>query len=278
MMITLNITGRKQWVGLDYAPQTYSAAISGRVLKSPFSVRGRKYKKGSQGRVGLGLVATSDVVGAIQRTIMRGSYAYHIFLDNTQLSFGASVMATQLSINKDLVELKTAGDPVEGILGNTGIFPDADFGISLDSKMYTLGLSVTNLINSAIQFGDLEFQKKDLRQQRNYMIFGQYILPMGSDSWDFEPSCIIRFDEQFHAGMDLTGRVIFNQEYWAGLSLRTSKEIVFLAGLKINRFYLGYSFDYGFSPLSRMALGSHEISLAAKFGDSTRRYRWHERY
>ena len=134
-MVTINLTGRKQWLGLNYSPETYSAAISARILKSPFSIKSRKLRRGSEGRVGLGFVATSDIVGAVQRTIVRGSYAYHIFLNNDQLSFGASVMMTQLSINKDLVDLKTPGDPAEGILGKSGLFPDADFGVSLESKI-----------------------------------------------------------------------------------------------------------------------------------------------
>lgn len=278
-MVTINLTGRKQWLGLNYSPETYSAAISARILKSPFSIKSRKLRRGSEGRVGLGFVATSDIVGAVQRTIVRGSYAYHIFLNNDQLSFGASVMMTQLSINKDLVDLKTPGDPAEGILGKSGLFPDADFGVSLESKNYILGLSVSNLLASAIQFGDLEFQKKDLRQQRNYMLMGQYILPFAASQWTFEPSGILRFDEQFHASMDITGRFIYQHEYWAGLSIRTSRELILLAGIKLNRFYLGYSFDYGFlNQLARLTYGSHEIALALKLGSSTRRYRWQERY
>lgn len=277
-MITVNLTGRKQWLGLNYTPETYSAAISARILKSPFSIHRSKIRKGSEGRVGLGMVATADIVGAVQRTIVRGSYAYHIFLDNKQLSFGASLMMTQLNINKDLVNLKSANDPTEGILGKSGYFPDADFGISLESQKYTMGFSVSNLLASSIQFGNLEFQKKDLRQQRNYMLFGEYTISSPSSDWYFEPSGIVRFDEQLHASMDVTGRIIYQHQYWLGLSYRTSGEFVLLVGIKINRIYFGYSFDYGFNPLSRMTFGSHEVSVAIKLGDSSRRYRWHERY
>jgi hypothetical protein len=49
-------------------------------------------------------------------------------------------------------------------------------------------------------------------------------------------------------------------------------------GLRFDKLYFGYSFDYGFNEISLRTYGSHEIILAIKLGDSTRRYRWYERY
>ena len=46
----------------------------------------------------------------------------------------------------------------------------------------------------------------------------------------------------------------------------------------MQRFYAGYSFDYGFNQLSYRSYGSHEIVMDCKLGDSVRRYRWLERY
>lgn len=94
----------------------------------------------------------------------------------------------------------------------------------------------------------------------------------------FEPSVLIRGNEDLRFSADITARFIYRREYWAGISARTSGELILLCGIKLNRFYVGYSFDYGFNQLSYRSYGSHEIALALKLGDSLRRYRWLERY
>ena len=59
---------------------------------------------------------------------------------------------------------------------------------------------------------------------------------------------------------------------------RTNGDIIFLAGIRYNKFYFGYAFDYVTSDISRFSYGSHEIVLALKLGDSARRFRWLNRY
>ena len=48
--------------------------------------------------------------------------------------------------------------------------------------------------------------------------------------------------------------------------------------MKINRFFIGYSYDYSATALSYYSYGTHELMIALKLGDNTRRYRWIERY
>jgi hypothetical protein len=75
--------------------------------------------------------------------------------------------------------------------------------------------------------------------------------------------------------MDLTGRVFYKEDYWAGLSFRTSNAIILLFGLRYDRFYFAYASDFALTDIRRTnTLGTHEITLAVKFGESARRYRW----
>jgi type IX secretion system PorP/SprF family membrane protein len=278
-MTTINLSGRKQWAGLQYTPETYSASISTRILKSPFSLKENKYRPGSKGRVGLGAAFISDKSGAIQRTNFKFTYAYHIFIQNYQLSFGLEGYVMQFKIDESLIDFQNPDHPdIEALIGKSAYVPDAGAGINFSTRDANVGLAVTNVLQSPIKFGDINVSTDELKHIRNYTVYGIYRMQMKNRNWDFEPSFILRANEKLSGTADISTRFIFLKEYWAGLSLRTSGELIFLAGLKIKRVYLGYSFDYGFNQLSKLSYGSHEIAIAIKFGDSLRRYRWLERY
>lgn len=278
-MTSINTTGRKQWLGLKNTPETYALTYSTRILKSPFSVRNRRYRRGSKGRVGLGGAFVSDWNGAINRTSLQFTYAYHIFIQNYQLSFGLSASATQFRIDQDLITLRDPNnDPITNALGKSTYIPDAGAGISFSTHEGIIGISVVNLFQSPIKFGNQEIKSQDLDHIRQYNLYGLYKFKFRNRRWDFEPSVLIRGNEKLRFTADITGRLIYLKEYWAGLSFRTTGDFILLLGMKINRFYVGYSFDYGLNELSKVSYGSHEVVLAIKLGDSIRRYRWLERY
>jgi type IX secretion system PorP/SprF family membrane protein len=279
-MTTINISGRKQWVGIQNSPQTYSASISTRILKSPFVVKEGKIKKASEGRVGLGAAFISDRNGAINRTSMQLSYAYHIFLQGTQLSFGLSGIASQFRIDDKLAGLKNPdNDRLNGVIGKSTFIPDAAVGVGLSTLKAQLGLSVAQLFQSPVKLGETYISSKDIQQIRQYLLYGIYRFVVKSNpDWEIEPSAIIRGNERLQFSSDITGRLVYKREYWVGLSARTSGEFILLMGLKMNRFIFGYSFDYGFNEISKLTYGSHEVVMAIKLGDSSRRYKWIERY
>ena len=92
---TLNLTAREQWLGFENAPKTHSFSFQTRVLKKSYiikslSARKKIYRPSTKGRVGLGGYIFNDKNGLVQRTGLQLTYAYHIWLDQTQLSFGLS--------------------------------------------------------------------------------------------------------------------------------------------------------------------------------------------
>jgi type IX secretion system PorP/SprF family membrane protein len=277
-MTTLNLSGRKQWWGIKHTPETYTASVATRILKSPFSISGDKMRKGSKGRVGLGAAFMSDKNGAISRTNLQLTYAYHIFIQNNQLSFGLKAYTTQLKIDESLIDLDQPDPEIEGLLGKSTYIPDAGAGISFSTPNAHLGISAVNLFQSPIKFGDVQLESTDFKHIRQYYLYGYIKKVLPNNSWEIEPALLLRANEDLRFSADISARLIYNREYWAGLALRTSGELILLMGLKINKFYLGYSFDYGFNQLSYRSYGSHEVVLALKLGDSTRRYKWLERY
>jgi type IX secretion system PorP/SprF family membrane protein len=284
-MTSINITGRKQWLGWEYAPETYSVSISSRILKSIRPMVGRNrpgagnIKKGSSGRVGLGAAVMKDKNGAINKTTVHFTYAYHIPLFSSQLSFGMNVHLSQFGIDPGLADLVDPGDPLSGFIGTSTYSPDAAVGIDYSTTKWHAGFSVFNLFEAPLKFGEQSVNYRQLRQVRHYYFLGTYRDKFNySSKWEYEPAIVSRITEKLQRSTDFSIRFIYNTEYWFGFSYRTSHEFILLMGLKLNKLYFGYSFDYGFNEISRLTYGSHEVVIAIKLGDSTRRYRWWERY
>ena len=62
------------------------------------------------------------------------------------------------------------------------------------------------------------------------------------------------------------------------MSYRTNDAVIMMMGLRYDRYYFGYAFDFSLTDIRSQSLGTHEISLAVKFGQSARRYRWINAY
>ena len=285
---SLNLTARKEWVGfVKNTPETYSFSAQTRVLKTKFSVhRGvfgeNEFKSGSKGRVGLGINIYNDNNAAIHQTGLQFTYAYHIFILNSQLSFGISGSAFQYRISKENAQLKNPEeDPLYGLIGKSTIIPDASFGVNYMTQKYHIGFSIAQMFQSRIKFGsNADFaSSNDIRLKRHFYFIGSYRnMFIRNNSWEYEPSFIMRTNQKLNMLADLSIKFIYKREYWFGLSYRTAGDAIVMGGLKINKLYFGYSFDYGFNGITRYTRGSHEFTLSAKFGDTARRYRWLQRY
>jgi type IX secretion system PorP/SprF family membrane protein len=284
----VNLSARKQWIGFsDNTPQTALVSAQTRLLKHPFSIRTKRngqrtYQKRSEGRVGLGVIVYNDQNGAIHRTGAQFTYAYHIFVNDNQLSFGLTGTLFQYRISKEDAVLKNPEiDPLNGVIGKSTLVPDAGVGINYMTPKWHVGLSASQLFQSNLKIGNnAEFQvTDDLRLRRHYFIMADYrIEPVSLPKWQIEPSTIISFNERLKFQADITLKAIYDRKYSFGLSARTTSDFIVLLGLRYKNYYFGYSFDYGFKGISRYSYGSHEITIAAKFGDTARRYRYLDRY
>jgi type IX secretion system PorP/SprF family membrane protein len=276
-----NITAREQWVGLPRSPHTYSVSYQTRIMKSNFLIRKnsifrkRKYVKGRAGRVGIGAYVMNDRNGIMDRTGVQFAYAYHIFIRKSQLSFGLSASIFQFQILKD-GNSTTVFDPfLNGGVDRSIYVPDASFGVSLTHKDYYLGFSVSNLFQSPVKFGDNSLN--NYKMFRNYFLSGAYKFPVNIDV-DVEPSFMLKADELLVTQLDLGARLYLRNDYWFGVAYRTGNAIIATCGMKVQRFYVSYAFDYTLTAMSQHTYGSHEISLALKLGSPNRRFRWLNRY
>jgi len=283
---TINLTVREQWVGLKDAPSTYAASFQTRILKNSYiskstSVIRKLVMPTKGGKVGVGGYVFNDNNGIMRRTGIQAAYAYHIPMGVTNdipntLSFGLAVTAYQYAVNIDGL-IYDQNDPLLNSFDRRVFIPDFNFGTSFATTKYYVGFSMTNLLRGSLIFADTSSTRR--RELGHYFLSGGMKFPL-ADDWLLEPSGFIKSSDMFFKAiqMDLSTRVYYKNDYWAGLSWRTGDALIIMMGLKYDRFYFAYAYDYTLTDIRRQSIGSHELTLAVKFGESARRYHWINAY
>lgn len=291
----INVTVREQWAGMKDAPSTYAISAQTRLLQNSYisrsaSVRRRRRVMSRSGRVGYGGYVFTDMAGGFIRTGAQGTYSYHISFAASQLSFGVSVTGYQFRINEEKMKLL---DPDDQLLLNaekSALIPDANFGVYYSDEHIYAGLSAMQLFQSPIRLG-ADKDGPGFKMLRHYFAMAGYRFEI-SPNILIEPSFLFKTTEKFISQLDLNVKMYIQEDYWAGLSYRTGgsyslveesfngkgSSFIIMAGIRLDRFYIGYAFDYTFNAIGARTAGSHEIMAAVKFGDNARRYRWLNRY
>jgi len=129
---------RTMWDGIDGGPQTTI-------------VFGSTYLNNS--RLGIGGYVYNDVTGPTKRTGLQVAIAYHVPLDNgSSFSMGLEGRFQQFSIDKTKLLISLGpNDPVlAGAENRTK--GDAGFGVAYNGKKLQLGASVSQLLQSKLDF------------------------------------------------------------------------------------------------------------------------------
>ena len=247
-------TFRSQWSGIPGGPQT------GLIFGSAYLAKAK---------IGLGGYLYNDVTGPTTRNGLQMSYAYHIPVKNEAVfSLGLEARVQQFSYDKaKLSEALGANDPV--IAGSDKRFKgDAGFGIAYTAKKLQLGASVSQLIQSKLNFYDATGNTtEEARLYRHFYFHGNYKWQVDKETRIIPNFLVIYLP---NAPIEVSGgaRVEHSNLFWYGLTWRAEQSWAISAGLRLKeKFNIGYSFDIYTRPLSVYDKGSngHEIMLRYDF-------------
>jgi type IX secretion system PorP/SprF family membrane protein len=249
----VGMTYRSQWSRISGSPKT--ATVFG-----SFDLPEHK--------IGLGGYIYNDQTGPTSRTGITASFAKYIPMKNgARFSLGIEARGEQFSIDRSKLSQTLGSDPALGSGDNKFKF-DAGFGVSYTSKKFQLGASVSQLIQSKLNYynGTLT-PSEEGRLYRHYYLHGLY-------NWNVDgvttitPNFLLIYlpnaPVEFQGGF----RVEHNEIFWWGVSLRAKQSFMLSAGVNIDKkFTIGYSFDLYKTPLSVYDAGSnaHEILLRYNF-------------
>ncbi len=235
-----------------------------------------RLKESNTGRVGLGANLFNDVNGKVSRMGVQFSYAYHIIMYQSQLSFGLSGQFYQYRIG-DSLTYGQAGDPLfaSGI-SRVAFIPDADAGVFWTGERFHLGFAADQLFQSVLKLGSGDLS--ELKIRRHYFLMGGYRFIHEYSGFELEPSFLLKTTEQIIPQLDLSLKIYYKTDYWMGFSYRTGEIVSAMFGIKANKMTIAYAYDYSLSSIRKYSFGSHELFLSLKFGSGERRYRWLNRY
>lgn len=238
---------RQQWSGYKSAPSTQILSFHGQAGKS----------------IGIGGQLFSDKNGAFKSTGFTGAMSYIMSLsEKAALSFGLSFSLAQNSMDgSDFVVIDGSDETLNG--GSLSSFnPDAGFGMLLHGTNFYLGVSSLQLLESKYAFGTN--LAGDNHQTRHFYVNGGYKLLLGPGV-KFEPSFLLKSTSLVPLQADITGRLHYRENVWAGVSYRNLDAFVAMVGIERDRFMIGYAHDFTSSNLKNYSSGTNELYLQFGF-------------
>lgn len=238
---------RSQWVGFDGAPSTSTFSINTPIPET---------------NLGLGISAISDRIGPTEQTTVSGDISYTIGLsEKINFSFGAKGTASFFSFDQYKVTPFQANDPKWKSLSSK-MTPNFGVGMYLHSDKYYLGLSIPNLMETNF-YNDNEIAINS--QRMNYYLIGGYVFDV--NNWiKLKPAVVSKIVTGAPLQLDLSGNALFMNKFVLGAAYRWDAAFSGLAGFQVNdALFLGYSYDFDTTSLSRFNHGSHEFFIRYEF-------------
>lgn len=261
--ICLNILGRQQWIGLSETNpdnETYN------VSPQTFLFSMDAYIKPIRG--GIGAVVYKDKLGHEDNVGLKFGYAYKRTIGPGQASIGVQAGFLNKTINYGGFFPIDEGDPLlQGAKESDMIF---DVSAGLFYKVpgeYYAGISSSQLLQTQSDFsGTSSLGSPKLK--RHYFLVGgyNYTLP-NNPSFELMPSLFIKTDF-VSAQYDINCLVMYNQQFWGGLSYRVDDALVLLAGaVPYDGFKIGIAYDFSTSALGSQgrSYGSAEVYIGYCF-------------
>lgn len=238
---------RQQWNGFDGAPITSTFSINTPIPET---------------NLGIGISAISDRIGPTEQTTVSGDISYTVRLsEKTNLSFGAKGSASFFSFDQYKVTPFQANDPKWKSLSSK-LTPNFGVGVYLHTNKYYLGLSVPNLMESNF-YNDNEIAINS--QRMNYYFIGGYVFDVSN--WiKFKPAVVSKIVDGAPLQLDISANALFIDKFVLGAAYRWNAALSALAGFQINdALFVGYSYDFDTTNLSRYNNGSHEVFIRYEF-------------
>lgn len=226
-----------QWMGFDGAPRVNTFGIHGPVF----------------GNSALGLTVLSNQSGVFQQIGFKLNYGYMVhFSDTRKLRLGAHIGFNNDAIGNLSEQVNMTDVTLDDQNTKMNSF-SSGFGFAYFLDDFEIAASMPQLSN---------------RKEFNPYTIGMlaYTLETGS-SVDLKPSVLMRAFGPTPAQFDINTTAIFQNTVWVQAGYRTSKSILFGAGMNMKGFDLAYIYQMDNGELSKMSNNTHEIQLMFGFGE-----------
>ncbi len=245
--LSLGLLYRKQWVGLEGAPQTGTLFGHMRVGK----------------KVGLGLSVITDKIGPVTENNIYGDFSYTLDLGQKhKLALGLKAGAT-------LQDIRLFSD-----IGSTGYIDEHDPAFAEDSNStlfnigtgafyytedYYVGLGVPNMLKG--RYLDYDGRKFG-SQVLHAFLTGGYVIALPRTDLHLKPHFMVKYAKDAPVSADVSVNLMYLNKLEIGATYRTEDAIGGMVNYKITpNLRVGYAYDHVMSDLKVKTRASHEFIL-----------------
>ena len=257
---------RLQWVGIDNAPQTFLITAD-----MPLKLFTKRF--------GIGLMMQQESLGLYKNMMLGAQIGYKFKLFKGEFSAGLQIGFVDESFKGSEVYIPDDDDyhestddaiPTTDIKGTA---LDLGVGIYYKHKYFWAGLSCTHITSPTITLnaengsggGDATTEKNyEFQIGRTLYFMAGSNIPIKNTLFEVIPSVLVKSDLTFTTA-EITGRVRYNKFLTAGIGYRYNDAISAMVSAEFKNFYIGYSYDYPTSAISKASSGSHEIFAGYSF-------------
>jgi len=257
--LSATVLGRFQNVGLRGAPNTQTFSVHSPLLNE---------------RVGLGLMVVHDELSVIDQTGVHFAYSYKIPVGRDAVNGAAISFGLQGGIsmyNARYTDLDLYSNSPTNPNGGTDMAfaddiresrPNIGAGVFYSHKNGYLGLSMPSMLNNVFDRGE---GYETIRQNVPVIITGGYVFPI-NNLLKLKPNFLFKTVDSRPIEFDLNANLLFDEVLWAGLSYKSSRQVVLMTQLQLtDQLQFGYSYTITAGYIRTVELGSHEVMLNYRF-------------
>lgn len=257
--LSATVLTRFQNVGLKGAPNTQTFSAHTPLMKR---------------RVSVGFMIIHDQLSVINQTGIHFSYAYRIPVrksnDNTaNISFGLQggvsmyrARYTDLDLYSNSAANPTPGTDLIFAQDIRESRPNIGAGVFYSQRNAYVGISMPSLVNNVFDRGEAS---QTVYQNIPVILTGGYVYSLNR-LLKAKPNFLFKMVDNRPIEFDLNASLLFDEVLWAGLSYKSSKQVVLMTQFQItDPLQFGYSYTISAGPIRSAELGSHELMINYRF-------------
>ena len=248
---------RKQWAGVDGAPETQVFTLDGNLKNHP---------------VGLGVTFMNDITNIIGRTggALTGSYEVKLTPTTQRLRFGMSFQAIRNRIFFDRIRAEDISDPnlLENVDAKT-VF-EGSVGLSYSVRKLRIGVAGDQLFQNTFDHDEqAAFRTLNYTLVRHFYTTAEYLFEVGPNI-TIKPQVLVRTVQGLHSQFDGYVKVGYKDIVWTNLMYRHDIGAGASLGFKLDDQYVfSYAYEFPTTDLNIVGSSTHEFMLGIKIHRST---------
>ncbi len=270
--ICIRLGSRLQWVGIDRAPRTFLGTVN-----MPFKFLNKRFA--------VGLMAQQETAGLFSNLSIEAQLGYKIKLWKGELTAAVQVgLVNEVFRGSDVYipdddDYHDSSDNAIPSTDLSGNAIDIGVGVWYDHPLFWAGVSCTHITEPTITFSDENHtsaggsasgstsaeggetaKEYEFGLSRVLYFMAGSNIPIKNTLFEVMPSLFVKTDFSAFRG-EVTARMRWKKFITFGVGYRYDDSVIAMLGAEFKGFYVGYSFDYPTSAISKASHGSHEIML-----------------